>query len=214
MLRMYGFDGGAPVHRAHGALRKAAPEIRRIGGESLDLTVLPHWTEYRAPRPARADAWYDLLWTAPADRLLLDHAAYLRRTDAEHRHLAAVLTRAGELTGPGRDGEDESLDQAVSARGRMAELLRKRALAAAGHVPMPRVIPAQTRLAGAAPVTLDGMDEGHIAFCGGPERTLEMLRRRQRIAMEGDRSVDSYDWDAWGHHAAAVIGGLTMPKER
>ncbi|MFF3730897.1 hypothetical protein ACFYXM_11385 [Streptomyces sp. NPDC002476] len=174
MLRMYGFDGGTPTHRAYRAITKAAPEILRTGGERLDLTALPRWTEYRAPRPARGDAWYDLLWTDPADR---------------------------------------EADEFDDGRGRTAELLRRRAVAPAGHLPMPPVIPVETRLAGATPVTLDGMSVGHVTLLGGPERALEVLRRRRRLAVKGDRSTDIYDWDAWGRNAVAVISGLTMPKE-
>jgi hypothetical protein len=176
MLRMYGFDGGTPTHRAYRAITKAAAEILEIGGERLDLTILPRWTEYRAPRPARGDAWYDLLWTDPTDR---------------------------EARG----------DEFDDARGRTAELLSGRAVAPAGHLPMPPVIPVETRLAGVAPVTLDGMNEGHVTLLGGPERALEVLQRRQRLAVEGDRSADIYDWDAWARNAVSVIRGLSMPKE-
>ncbi|MFD8609744.1 hypothetical protein [Streptomyces sp. NPDC059631] len=177
MLRMYGFDGGTPTQRPYRAIADAVPEALRVGGERLDLTVLPRWTEYRASRPAIADAWYDLLWTDPVEREA--------RTD-----------------------EDDN------DRGRIAELLRGRAVARAGHLPMPPVIPVESRLAGLAPVTLDGMEEGHVTLLGGPKRALEMLRRRQRLAVEGDRSTDIYDWDAWARNAGGVISGLPLPQER
>ncbi|MFB6814347.1 hypothetical protein ACFCV8_07355 [Streptomyces sp. NPDC056347] len=176
MLRMYGFDGGTPTHRAYRAITEMEPEMQCLGGERLDLTVLPRWTEYRSPRPAREDAWYDLLWTDPADQV-----------------------RAGEFD----DG-----------RGRAAEVLCEQAVARAGHLPMPPVIPVETRLAGAGPVTLDGMSEEEITLWGGREKALEMLRRRRRIAVEGDRTTDIYDWDEWARRAISVITDLTVPTGR
>ncbi|MFJ2819127.1 hypothetical protein [Streptomyces sp. NPDC087294] len=79
---------------------------------------------------------------------------------------------------------------------------------------MPPVIPVESRLAEIAPVTLDGMSEAEITLWGGREKALEMLRRRRRLAVEGDRTTDIYDWTAWALSAAAVIDGLALPRER
>ncbi|MBV7674163.1 hypothetical protein STHAL_32465 [Streptomyces halstedii] len=214
MLRMYGYDGGAPLHRPYGGLAAADPAVLGIGGDRVDLTVLPRWTE-DGPAPyhlhsADSGAWYDLIWTAPSDRLLLDGRSRAHSSPAERGRADGVLARAGLLP-RARDGEDADL-LGPAPRAAVAGVVLRRALGRAGVLPMPAVILARERLAAAAPVTLDGLAQGHIRLLGGPERALSVLRRRQKLAVEHDRTTDIYDWDAWGRTAAQTVRGLTLPE--
>lgn len=194
MLQMYGFDGGTPTHRAHGGLTAADPSVFGVGGDAVDLTVLPRWTEYGAARAARRHAWYDLIWTTPADRIFLDHRTYAHSSPA------------------GLQYPDLVMEEAIWPRGRLAEILLRRALGQAGVLPAPEVIPFEERLEAAGPVTLEGVPEAHITLWGGPEKALKLLQRRRAIAVKNDRTVDVYDWDAWGRTAAEAIRALLVPE--
>ncbi|OEV11342.1 hypothetical protein [Streptomyces nanshensis] len=215
MLKMYGFNGGAPLHRAHGGIAAADPSVFEVGGDAVDLTVLPRRTEYRAARAVCQEAWYDLLWTAPADRIFLDHRTYDHSSPAARERLVRVLTASGVLLENGELSEDERLEEAMQRRGRLVEVLLQRAKSRAGALPAPAVIPVEERLErleAAEPVTLEGMPEEHITLWGGPEKTLRMLRQDRKIAVKNDRSVDIYDWAAWGRAAAATIRELPVPE--
>jgi len=212
MLQMYGFDGGTPLHRAREAITAAEPAVFATGGDTVDLTVLPRWTEY-GPRHhcANRDAWYDLVWTAPADRILLDSRVYAHSSPAERQRLARVLAGAGVLPDVFGADEDEPVDGGLPPRGLLAGVLLRRALAHAGVLPPPDVIPFEERLEAAGAVTLEGLSKAQMALLGGPEAALQMLQRRQRIAVKSDRTVDIYDWDAWGRSAAGTIRALPVP---
>ncbi|MFD7861506.1 hypothetical protein [Streptomyces sp. NPDC059783] len=187
MLRMFGYDGGAPVHRAYGGIAAADRSVLGVGGDVVDLTVLPRWQDRgAAPRHlgyATAEAWYELLWTRPEDRPVLDGRA--------------PAPRSGAAAGfpPGRMA--------------VAVALARRGHGRAGVLPAPAVIPVEMRLEAAGPVTLEGVPEAYIRLTGGPEGMLAMLRRRQRLAVKGERTVDVFDWAAWGRAASATIRALT-----
>lgn len=207
MLRMFGFDGGTPMRCAYRGITEADPGAAGIGGDGVDLTVLPRPTERGvAPGLARAHAgaWYDLLWTAPRDRVLLDGRAQAHRSPAERQRLTGVLAGGGSDT-------DEELEEALHVRGRMAGLVQRRALGWAGVLPMPEVIPVEERLEALPPVTLDGVLASHVALLGGADKALGFLRERQAAAVRGDRTVGIYDWTAWGRAAAQVLRALPVP---
>ena len=62
-------------------------------------------------------------------------------------------------------------------------------------LPAPPVIPVEERLAAAPEPTLEGWTEEKIRFLGGPEKTLDYVRRHQETAIRHDRTVDIYDWE-------------------
>lgn len=205
MLQMYGFDGGTPLHRAREGIAAADPAIFTTGGDRVDLKVLPRWTEY-GPRRHRAssDAWYDMVWTEPEDRVLLDSRAHGHSSPAERQRLARNL----------EDGDVPSWTDEEGApppRGVLAGILLRRALGHAGVLPPPDVIPFEERLAAAGEVTLEGWSDAQMTLLGGPEGTLRMLQRTQWMAVKHDRTVDIYDWEAWGRSAAKTIRALPVP---
>lgn len=212
MLRMYGYDGGTPMHRAYRGLVEADPGVVGIGGDAVDLTVLPRWTECGvAPglHRAEADAWYDLLWTAPGDRLLLDVCARARSAPAERRRLRGALAGAGLLPA-GQAATAEDVEAALAYRAGTARVLLSRALDRAGVLPMPEVIPVRERLEALAPVTLDGVPSSHITLLGGTDAALRFLQQRQTAAVRDDRTADIYDWGAWGCTAAETVRALPV----
>lgn len=71
-------------------------------------------------------------------------------------------------------------------------------------LPAPPVIPLEERLAALPKPTLDGWSEEQIRFIGGPEEALELVASRQHIAVEKDRSLDIFDWEA----AARIYTGI------
>lgn len=82
----------------------------------------------------------------------------------------------------------------------------------AGHLPAPPMIPVEERIAAAPPVTLDGISDGQITMCGGPDKTLRLLAARQNAAIRDDRSVDAYDWQALAGRTVSTARSLTPPK--
>lgn len=80
-----------------------------------------------------------------------------------------------------------------------------------GVLPAPPVLPLEVRDAAVPPATLDGMPEAHITLLGGPEKALEMLASRRRLAIRHDHSTDIYDWDAYSDQVAARIEALPAP---
>lgn len=212
MLRMYGFDGGTPLHCAREGIAAADPSVFGIGGDLVDLSVVPRWTEYGAVRLARRGSWYDLAWTAPADRILLDHRVYAHASPTARERLTRVLADTGALrNGCGCCSEEERLEEAMELRGLLAEVLLRRTWGRVGVLPAPGVIPVQERLEAAEPVTLEGVQEEHITLWGGPGKTLEMLQRRRAAAVKSDRTVDICDWRAWGRSAVETIRSLPVP---
>lgn len=165
MLQLRGFNDGTPTHSLHAGLYRTDRTILEIGGDQIDLCIVPRRTDHLRGdhRPqAVPSAWYDLIWTPPAAR------------DIPADELHAHGTRVGEL-------------------------------------PAPPVIPLEKRLAAAPPATLDGLSEAQIRMMGGPEKALDWLEGLRYCAIQSDRTVDIYDWDAYAATTITLIRALPMP---
>ncbi|MER7002193.1 hypothetical protein ABT297_03980 [Dactylosporangium sp. NPDC000555] len=82
----------------------------------------------------------------------------------------------------------------------------------AAAIPPPPLIPADERIAAAAPVSLDGLSEEHIRLYGGADEVHTMLTQQRDVAIRDDHSVDAYDWDALAVHVVDLVRELKPPK--
>lgn len=165
MLQLRGFNDGTPTHSLHAGLYRTDRTILEIGGDQIDLCIVPRRTDHLRGdhRPqAVPSAWYDLIWTTVAARDI--------PADELHAHGTLV-----------------------------------------GSLPAPPVIPFEKRLAAAPPATIDHLTEGQIQILGGREKALAWAEGHRRAAVEEDRTVDIYDWDAYAATTITLIRALPMP---